>query len=105
MIEHHAKSCLDVFNEYFDFKVINDDDLEISFKLFDDPIKLQEQKKLLPQAEENWMAYQNMYSICIRINSEKEKYDYIANIIIYGILTIAFSIYVFKIMGFFISSK
>ena len=106
MIEHHSTRCLDILLEYFTFKLIEDtNELEITFKTFNDPIKLQEQKKLLPQAEENWMAYQNMYSICIRINSEKEKYDYIANIIIYGILTIAFSIYVFKIMGFFISSK
>ena len=99
MIEHHAKSCLDVFNEYFDFKVINDDDLEISFKLFDDPIKLQEQQNLLRQAENDWMAYQNMYSITVRINREKSVYNNIINTMIYCLYVITFGIYILKIVG------
>ena len=54
MIEHHSTRCLDILLEYFTFKLIEDtNELEITFKTFNDPIKLQEQKKLLPQAEEN----------------------------------------------------
>lgn len=100
MIEHHSKRCLDIFNEYFAFKLIdNNDNLEITFKIFQDPIKLQEQQNLLSQAEDDWMAYQNMYSITARIKIEKEKYEIITNIIIYGLYVITFSTYILKITG------
>ena len=98
MIEHHAKSCLDVFNDYFDFKLINDA-LEISFKVLDDPLKLQEQQNLLRQAENDWMAYQNMYSITVRINREKSVYNNIINTMIYCLYVITFGIYILKIVG------
>lgn len=103
MIEHHSTQCLDVLQEYFIFKLRNNnDELEITFKPFEDPIKLQKQKNLLPQAESDWMAYQNMYSITFSIKLEKEKYDPIANMIIYGVFALAFSIYLIKITGILI---
>ena len=98
MIEHHAKSCLDVFNDYFDFKLINDA-LEISFKVLDDPIKIQEQQNLLWQAENDWIMYQNMFSISVRIKREKEIYNNSINMMIYCLYVITFGICILKIVG------
>ena len=100
MIEHHSTRCLDILLEYFTFKLIEDtNELEITFKTFNDPIKLQEQQNLLRQAENDWMAYQNMYSITVRINREKSVYNNIINTMIYCLYVITFGIYILKIVG------
>lgn len=100
IIEHHAKGCLDVFQEYFSFK-LNDDmsRLVITFKPFIDPVKEKEQDTLYPQAERDWLKLQFMYSIVAKIHIEKNKYQIITDIIIYSLYVISFGTYLLKILG------
>ena len=101
IINHHAKGYLDLLHEFFSFKLVNNyTELEITNIIFIDKIKLRQQENLLPYAETDWMPLQWMYSITTKINQEKDKYNNITNMIIYGLFTLSFLIYLLKTMGF-----
>lgn len=104
MIEHHTKNILDMIHEYFKFKILDEyDNFEIYNKPFNDPIKLKEQENFYYFAKENWLLLQYMYSVNIKIKQEKDKYNNIINIIIYGLYTISFGTYLLKVSGLILS--
>lgn len=101
MIHHHCKRYLDLLHEYFKFKFIDEwSSLEITNKPFEDVIKLQQQENMLHYAKTNWLPLQYMYSVVAKIYQEKHKYEYLSSMIIYGLYTISFGIYILKIIGF-----
>lgn len=101
MIEHHTKRTLGNYNSYFTFNRVDEwDNIEIIHKQFVDPIKVEYQTNLLPYVEKNWLPLQYMYSVVAKIYQEKHKYEYLSSMIIYGLYTISFGIYILKIIGF-----
>ncbi len=110
VIKHHAITCLDFYNNFFEFKYYKETKL---LQIYCKPlakvedITLQnEYIKYIDNLHKSWIFYQYLYNVSYQIlNYKVNRYKYYINIIYYTMFFLGFLFYLLILVGFYTSNS